>query len=219
MATGSVGNTGDIPVIPWRRQETPEWQHGWMTSCHRQHQLHSLTYMIDYYSLFTQTHTMTSHQLIPVLHQQQLVKVISQKGRTCTFNRIRHVATTCTRSNTCFFGPTRVHSPNDISTASAVFAQLTTESLYCPSPSPSKLHLHMGHLVSIYVTITSSTTWHLTSTIALVCVCTECNNTGCLSGSLHCSANNTLLHSLARCQVNRYWSLPCLQVKIKPISV
>jgi len=52
---------------------------------------------------------------------------------------------------TCFLGPTRVSIPNDISTSSAVFAQLTAESLYFamdygPLLSPSKLPLRMGDL-------------------------------------------------------------------------
>ena len=34
----------------------------------------------------------------------------------------------CTPSNICFFGPTRVHNPNDISIGSATFAQLTAVS-------------------------------------------------------------------------------------------
>jgi len=46
------------------------------------------------------------------------------------FNRIRQVAPMCTSSNTWFPGPTRLSIPNCISIDSAVFAQLTTESLY-----------------------------------------------------------------------------------------
>jgi len=39
------------------------------------------------------------------------------------FSRIRQMAPMCTLSNTCFLGPTRVHNPNGMSIASAVFAR------------------------------------------------------------------------------------------------
>ena len=45
------------------------------------------------------------------------------------FNGICQVAPVCTPPDTCFLGPTRVHNPNCISIGSAVFAQLTAESL------------------------------------------------------------------------------------------
>jgi len=58
------------------------------------------------------------------------------------FNRIRQVAPTCTQSNMCLLGPTRVHIPNGISIGSAVFAQLTAESPYSlqwAAPFPVKI--------------------------------------------------------------------------------
>ena len=54
-------------------------------------------------------------------------RIAAAHGR---FNCICQVVPMCTRSNTCFLGPTRVHIPTDISTGSAVFAQLTTGSPY-----------------------------------------------------------------------------------------
>jgi len=47
--------------------------------------------------------------------------IAAARGR---FSRIRQVAPTCTPSSTWFLGPSRVHKPNGISIASAIFARL-----------------------------------------------------------------------------------------------
>jgi len=54
----------------------------------------------------------------------------------------------CRPPNTWFLWPTRVQIPNDISIGSAVFAQVTVESLYLQraAPFPLKLPLPTGHL-------------------------------------------------------------------------
>jgi len=62
-------------------------------------------------------------------------RIAAADGR---FSRIRHVAPVCPSmrthwrhlANLCFLRPTRVHNPNGKSIGSAVFAQLTAESLY-----------------------------------------------------------------------------------------
>jgi len=67
------------------------------------------------------------------------------------FNGIRQVAPACTPPNTCFLEPNSVQIPNGIiSIGSAVFAQLSAESL-CTSQraaplSPLKLHRPMWNL-------------------------------------------------------------------------
>ena len=56
--------------------------------------------------------------------------------------------------NTCFLGPTWVHTLNDISIGSAVLAHLTAEDPYTlqqAAPSPSKLPLLMGDLDSCLI--------------------------------------------------------------------
>ena len=77
------------------------------------------------------------------------MKVICQKGRIAAahgrFNRIRQVATIFTQCNTCFLGPTRVHSPNGIEIRSAVFAGLTIvtdRQTFHATPSVTMPHLH-----------------------------------------------------------------------------
>ena len=64
------------------------------------------------------------------------------------FARLRQCAPP---TNTCFLGPTWVHTLNDISIGSAVLAHLTAEDIYTlqqAAPFPSKLPLLMGDLDS-----------------------------------------------------------------------
>ena len=82
-----------------------------------------------------------------------MIKVIWQKDRIAAahgrLNRIRQVAPLYTPSSICFFGPTRVRTPNGTSVGSAVFAQLTAQgpySLQWAAPFPSKLPIRMGAL-------------------------------------------------------------------------
>jgi len=92
---------------------------------------------------------------------KQVVNVIWQKGRIAAahghFSCTRQVASMCTPCNTCFLGLTWVHNPDVISIGSAVFAQLTTVSLYftigrpfspqnCPFPWGDLYHLIHGLL-------------------------------------------------------------------------
>jgi len=54
-----------------------------------------------------------------------VVKLICYKASSPPHNIIRQVAPMCTRSNTCFLGPTRVHITNVISIRLSVYAGLT----------------------------------------------------------------------------------------------
>jgi len=83
-----------------------------------------------------------------------VVKVICQKGRIAVvydrFTGIRQAAPVCTPPRTCFLGPTRVHSPNDILIGSVIFAQFTTECRRaCPGMTfPLKIALWHGSVWS-----------------------------------------------------------------------
>jgi len=59
------------------------------------------------------------------------VVTVIRQGHTAhgRFSGIRQVSSMCIPSNKCFLGPTRVHIPNGMSIYSAVFAQLTAQSL------------------------------------------------------------------------------------------
>jgi len=74
-----------------------------------------------------------------------MVKVILQKDHIADahgrFNRIRQVMPMCTPSNTCFLGPTGVHTPNGISIGSDVFAGLTIVTDRLTDRQTTLLHL------------------------------------------------------------------------------
>jgi len=50
------------------------------------------------------------------------------------------------QSNTRFPGPIRTHNPNDLSIGSAVFAQMTADFLYAPSPPQNCIFTWGGDL-------------------------------------------------------------------------
>jgi len=73
-------------------------------------------------------------------------------------------------SNTCFFGPTQVHTSDGIAIGSAIFAQLTAEGGYASQiagPFPSKLPL------PIWESGSPSYTWFLGPT--------QVHNPNCIS--------------------------------------
>jgi len=66
-------------------------------------------------------------------------------------------------SNTCFFGPTQVHTSDDIAIGSAIFAQLTAEGGYASqiaAPFPSKLPFTWGFRIP-WANQSSHPKWHL----------------------------------------------------------
>jgi len=58
----------------------------------------------------------------------------------------RHLASSGIRLNLWFLRPTQVHDPSGKAIGSAVFAQLTADTLQWDTASPSKLPLPMGDL-------------------------------------------------------------------------
>jgi len=105
---------------------------------------------------------------------------------------------------TCFFGPTRVHNPNGISTGSAVFAQFTSECRreYRGLPFPTKLPFPMGICPPCNMWFLGSTRLSIPNGISIGSA-VFAQLTTCHSAIVHdCSANLSLvwlLKSRVRC--------------------